>query len=279
LFFDNAFAKVNLGLHVLRRRLDGYHDIETIMLRIGWADGISVEASDRVSMESSDPSLPTDGRNLCIRAARMLADHEKISEGVHIRLDKQIPARAGLGGGSSDAAAVLRLASRLWEVDLARERMMELAAGIGSDVPFFLGPRVAFVHGRGEHVETVIADDVPFEIVVVMPPFSIPTGEAYEVVSPNDRGRPDLRAAFATKDLEIWNQALTNDFELPIARRYPEIEVIKNRLIDSGAGFASLSGSGAAVYGFFKRRSEAEQAARRLSVSGYRIWTGGQSIH
>jgi 4-diphosphocytidyl-2-C-methyl-D-erythritol kinase len=273
----SAPAKINLGLHVLRKREDGYHDVETVLHRIDWADEVTVEAAEALSMTCSDPALPTDDRNLCLQAARRLADAFDVERGAAIHLEKRVPYGAGLGGGSSDAATTLRLLADLWELDAEAEDLHAVAREIGSDVPFFLyDAPAAYATGRGDELEAVRADDgTPFRLdvplLVVVPPVEVPTPAAYGAVTPDDVDRPDLRALVAAGDLGRWRAALVNDFEAPIAERYPSVAAARGVLHEHGADYVSLSGSGGAVYGLFTSLRQAKEARLNARREGYRV--------
>ncbi len=273
-----APAKINLGLHVLRKRSDGYHDLETVLLRIGWADRLTARPAERLTLTCSDPALPTDERNLCMQAARRLAEAFGVAQGAALHLDKRVPYGAGLGGGSSDAAATLRLLVELWGLDASEASLHHLAAELGSDVPFFLGPAAAFATGRGERL-TPLRDPrtgapyrLPFALVVVAPPVHVSTAEAYALVHPNATARPDLRALVASNDLARWRAELVNDFEAPVFAAHPALRRLKERLVEAGAGYASLSGSGAAVFGVFEDAARAAEAAEAARREGHRVW-------
>ena len=278
--FRAAPAKVNLGLHVLRRRADGYHDVETVLVPTGWHDGLTAETGEPgggLRFTCSDPALPTDEGNLVVRAARALAAWAGLAPHASLHLDKRVPYGAGLGSGSSDAAAALRLLAGLWGLDVPESALHELAAGLGSDVPFFLLGRAALATGRGE-ILTLLYDAVgapyrlPFALVVAVPPVHVATAEAYRLVTPDDRDRPDLGEVVRSNDLARWRRDLVNDFEAPILARSPAIREAKARLIEGGAGYAALSGSGAAVFGVFERAEEATAASEALREGGCRVW-------
>ncbi|QXD15878.1 4-(cytidine 5'-diphospho)-2-C-methyl-D-erythritol kinase [Rhodocaloribacter litoris] len=274
-----APAKINLGLHVLCRRPDGYHDLETVFLRIGWADRLAARPGADLRMTCSDPALPTDERNLCVKAARALQRAFGVTHGAALHLEKHVPYGAGLGGGSSDAAATLLLLSDLWDLDAPPDRLHALAAGLGSDVPFFLGPEAAFATGRGEHL-TPLMDPAtgtpyrfPFALVVAVPPVHVATVEAYRLVRPRATGRPDLRAVVTSNDLARWRAELVNDFEAPVMAAFPGIRAAREVLLKAGAGYAALSGSGAAVFGVFEAEAAARAAAEAARQAGCRVWT------
>lgn len=271
-----APAKINLGLHVLRRRADGFHDIETVLLAIGWHDVLTVEPADSFQFGCSDPTLPTDEGNLCVRAAYALARQAGIEPHGALHLEKHVPHGAGLGGGSSDAAHTLRLLARAWDLDPGAEVLHALAARLGSDVPFFLHDEAMLATGRGEALEPLDSPSYrcPFALAVVMPPVRVGTAEAYGYVRPNDRGRPDLRAVVRSNDLERWRRELVNDFEVPMLARDPAIREAKQLLLGAGAGYAALSGSGAAVFGVFERADAAQAAAEEAHAAGLGAWWG-----
>lgn len=269
-----APAKLNLGLHVLRRRTDGFHDIETVMLAVGWADVVRARTADAWRFVCSDPALPGGEGNLCVRAARALAAWAGTEPRGELALEKRLPHGAGLGGGSSDAAATLRALAGLWGLDVPAEALRALAAGLGSDVPFFLGPRAALATGRGEVLTPLEGYRCPFWFAVVMPPVTVGTAGAYALVAPDDRRRPDLAAAVRSNDLDRWRRELSNDFEAPITAREPAIAAERHRLWAAGAGYAAMTGSGAAVFGVFEGEADARAAAEEARARGRAAWAG-----
>lgn len=243
------------------------------MVRLQWSDEVEIAESATLSMTCNDPSLPTDGSNLCLKAAQALASTYGVSNGAHIQLTKRIPSGAGLGGGSSDAATTLRLLSRLWELNASEEDLARLGATIGADVPFFLGSSPALAEGIGEKL-TPLSIEFPFTFVVVKPPRSVSTAEAYQNVTPSDRGRADLREVVASLDLERWRAELVNDFESSVGSRLPEIGRLKNTLYNLGAGYAAMSGSGSAVFGVFEDNELAEKACASFGDADCVCWVG-----
>ena len=265
---ERAPAKINLGLHVLRRRPDGYHDVATVLHRIDWADTITAQPADALSMTCSDPALPTDEANLCMQAARALAEACEGTAGAALHLEKRVPYGAGLGGGSSDAAATLRLLNRLWGLGLPTSALQDVARQIGADVPFFLEEApAAYATGRGDDL-TPLRDEggpyrLPYPVLVVVPSVEVATPEAYACVTPDDADRPRLPSLLRTNDLSRWRSALVNDFEAPIAERHAEIQAAREWLREAGAAYVSLSGSGGAVYGVFPEAAQAEAVLAR----------------
>ncbi len=274
----HAPAKINLGLHVLRRRSDGYHDVETVLLRVPWRDELSVERSDRLTFTCSDPGLPTDAGILCMRAAILLKKVADVSQGAALPLEKRIPYGAGLGGGSSDAAGTLGLLTDYWELDVSCETIYELATELGADVPFFIegeeGTLASYATGRGDVPAPMVEYEFPYSLVVVAPPVEISTEAAYRLVKPREAPRPSLPDVVRSNDLAVWREKLVNDFQAPIFAAYPAVERACTALGDAGAGYTSLSGSGSAVYGCFTDDSEARAAAESARRNGLRVWSG-----
>ena len=278
-----APAKLNLGLRVLRKRPDGYHDLETVFVPIGWADrleagpGAPGPSAAGLRLTCSDPDLPTGDGNLVVRAARALAAYGGVEPRAHLVLDKRVPYGAGLGGGSSDAAAALQLLVDLWGLNVPEAHLLGLAAGLGSDVPFFLHGFPALATGRGERLTRLLGAGgtpwrCPFWLVVAVPQVHVSTAEAYRAVTPDASARPALAAAVVSDDLARWRREVANDFEGPVVARYPAVGAARDALLRSGAGYASMSGSGSAVFGAFEDGDVARAAAEQLATSGHRTW-------
>lgn len=270
-----APAKINLGLHVLRKREDGYHDIETVFHRINWADTITVEPAEALSLTCSDPDLPTDEHNLCLRAASCLKQAFDVSEGARLHLEKSIPYGAGLGGGSSDAAATLRLLVQLWDISPDPRRIRELAREIGADVPFFLEEEpAAYATGRGDDLTPFYQDTepyrLPFPVLIAVPPIEVDTPWAYRQVIPEQSRRPNLRELVRANDLSTWQDSLTNDFEAPIVDAFPAVEELRTLLSADEEAYVSLSGSGGAVYAVYPTAHAADQAQKRVQGGRFR---------
>jgi 4-diphosphocytidyl-2-C-methyl-D-erythritol kinase len=273
---QQAPAKINLGLHILRTRPDGYHDVETVLHRINWTDTITAAPADTLSLACSDPALPTDTDNLCLEAAHRLASAFGVTDGAELYLEKRVPYGAGLGSGSSDAAATLRLLARLWDLDASPDTLHEIGGAIGADVPFFLQKApAAYATGRGDTLSTLSTGDgpyrLPFPLLVAVPPVEISTPWAYAAVSPNDTDRPDLRRVVRTNDPSHWRSALTNDFEAPVTDAQPAVASVRSVLRDTEATYVSLSGSGGAMYGVFDTMDAARAAREALPLSEKRV--------
>lgn len=270
-----AYAKINLGLHVLAKREDGFHEIDTIMVKIGWADRISITPSISFGFTADDPNLPTDEGNLCVRAALAVAKATGRTLDVHIHLEKRVPYGAGLGSGSSDAATVLAALNARWGDPLPPKDLAVIAAGLGSDVPFFLGGPVAQALGRGERLLPQ-PHRGPTHAVVIVPPIHVPTGKAYGWTVPQMRPPGTLLAQY--QEPTRWQLTLVNDFQAPVVQRYPDIEEVMNMLESHEATFSALSGSGSAVFGLFPTLADAvrgsESIRRSKTGASCRIWAG-----
>ena len=271
-FTAYAPAKINLGLRVVRRRADGYHDLETVFYPLGWVDTLEVRASSSLSLKltCSDPSLASDASNLVMQAAQCLAASQDLPPGASMHLKKWLPIGAGIGGGSSDAATALHLLSRLWKLDVSPRALQQMALSIGSDVPFFLDASPAYATGRGEQLVRLTGYALPYTVVVVVPWLKVSTRWAFSQVEPSDDRHTDLRAAVLSNDMDRWRHEVSNDFEEPIFKAYPELAERKQDLLRVGACYASLTGTGSAVYGLFETDDEAKGAAELAVSAGCR---------
>ncbi len=257
-----AYAKINIGLRILGKRTDGYHDIETIFHEVDLYDEISLEPSDDVRFLTSSTTIPTDDRNLCVKAAHALRTQTHFRGGARICLTKKIPVGAGLGGGSSDAAIVLHGLNLLWHTALPPSELEKIAAPLGSDVPFFIRGGSALGTSKGE-VLTALELHIPYWILTVTPSIHISTAWAYSHLQLTDSKRAGTFDSFVQRGL-VDRQALaatvTNDFESTVFQSYPEIGQLKEKLMSLGAAFAQMSGSGSSVYGFFGEERVARKA-------------------
>lgn len=250
-------AKINLGLNIISKRPDGYHDIETVMFPVPSHDILEiVEATD------GHDSLHCSGRpvdcpmekNLVCKALKKMRERYPIPP-VSIYLDKQTPDGAGLGGGSADAAYTFRLLNELFSLGATCEEMARMAAEIGADCPFFIYDRPMLCTGTGTDL-TPIDLQLPAAlwILIVKPAVSVPTREAYAGVTP--RKPTETIAGILKSPVEQWQGKLSNDFEVSVFARYPRIANLKQQILDSGAIYASMSGSGSAVFGLFKHKPQ-----------------------
>ena len=247
-------AKINLGLNIVARRPDGYHDIETIFYPIPLQDALEVKAADHFSFRLSGNQLDcAAGDNLVIRVLKMIEADYKLPE-LDIHLFKHIPSGAGLGGGSSDAAFMMRLLNEQFSLGMTDDEMEQRLATLGADCPFFVRNRPVFATGIGNVFTPIALDLSGWTLVLVKPDVHVSTRDAYATVQP---ARPALSLTeIAQRPVEEWQQLMHNDFEASVFPRYPEIAAIKDLLQDQGAVYAAMSGSGSAVYGLFRQPLE-----------------------
>lgn len=264
---SRAPAKVNLSLRVGARRPDGYHEIESLMVPLSLADEVEVELGARADGIEvlGHPELETPD-NLCLRAVEAFRRRVGPVEGVRIRLEKRIPTAAGLGGGSSDAAAILRILARASGIAPDDARLAAAALDVGSDVPFFLDARPAIARGRGEVLVPAPPLPDPLHLVLLHPPFEISAAEAYRALAVERGGEiPPPRPPFARMaDAAAVAAMLENDLEAPLSPRYP-IAFLKNALLAAGALGALMSGSGPTVFGVFGDEQAAKRGAEALA--------------
>jgi len=280
----SAAAKVNLVLEVLGRRADGYHELVTVMQAVDLSDRVVLDEAPDVALTVSGESTPGDATNLAFRAATALRDAAKVERGVRITLDKRIPVAAGLGGGSSDAAAILIGLNRLWRLNWPQARLAELATTLGMDVPFFLRGGAALGTGRGEQLAPVAAGALG--VVLVNPKFASSTAEAYGRVTPamySDGARARaLAGVLKTRQAARVAASLYNGLEAAVSARYPEIDRMKAALLAAGALGAAMSGSGPTVFGVARSFEHARQIRARLTRASWRCWAvrtlGGPAV-
>ena len=267
-----AYAKINLGLFIKGRRSDGFHEIETILLPIKLYDKINIEKSlNNTIIECSDPSVPGQNKNLTYIAFQKLRERypSKIKEGIKIYIEKNIPVGAGLGGGSSDAAAVLLGVRNLWNIGVSDKILKMIASQLGSDVSFFIDCKPALAKGRGEILKEI---DYNIErwILLIYPDLNISTSWAYKnfnFILTNRLKNINLNYLIKKNILKFRN-LIFNDLEIPVFSKYPQLREIKENLYKSGAEFALMSGSGSCLYGLFKDKSKAEKVSKKLKKFG-----------
>lgn len=247
-------AKINLGLKILRKRSDGYHDIETILYPVGLSDALEIVPAHDGVFEFSCTGLPLEGSaedNLCVKAFRLIQRKFQLPE-VKIHLHKIIPAGAGLGGGSSDAAFTLKLVNRVFSLKLKDNELLVMASTLGSDCGFFIEGMPAFSSGRGEVLQNLSLNLVGWHLVLIVPRVSVSTPWAYQQVVPSGASLPV--SEIKPDNVGDWNNLLTNDFENPVMHHYPVIRNLRDQLLEAGADYASMSGSGSSVFGLFRHK-------------------------
>lgn len=293
-------AKINLGLRVLRRRPDGFHDIESVMYPVaGLCDTLEVarrcestvsreawfadfgkkvvngnpgcRISDDLTFSQSmvpEGLLPED--NLCVKAFRLFQSVNPVQDNFHVHLIKGIPSGAGLGGGSADAAGVLLMMNELSGRKLSTERLCDMAASLGSDCPFFTINEPMLAKGRGDVLSPVQVDLSGMYLMVLDPGIHIDTGKAYSSITASDDGL-NMPSEMIKRPVSEWKDSLVNDFEPVVMAQYPEIRELKEALYGEGAVYASMSGSGSALFGIFSSEPDPGKMVKDVMIHGSMI--------
>jgi len=289
-----SFAKINWSLQILGKRPDGYHEVSTLLQTISLHDDLQFEATTdgAISLSCDEPGIPSDDENLIVRAAYALRDRHKIDQGARIRLEKRIPAKSGLGGASSNAAVSLLALAHLWSVAASAPVLLEIAATLGADVPFFLLGGCALATGTGATVSSLAdqVDDDVRHLIVITPNARVSTAEAYAAVSSPALTTKNSDPILSSSRNEAifqhsrpwplddeWKNCsqggLKNDFEPVIFDIEPEIRRTKETLLQAGALDALLAGSGSSVFGIFADRKEQQRAVNEIKLeAGWRIF-------
>jgi 4-diphosphocytidyl-2-C-methyl-D-erythritol kinase len=263
-----SFAKINLHLQVVGRRADGFHDLCTVFQTISLHDTLSVSPAADIQMTCGDERLPADERNLVVRAALALRHKTGVQCGAKIHLEKRIPAPGGLGGGSSNAATALLALTKLWNLSLTIEDLHPIAASLGSDVPFFLYGGTALGMGRGEVIEPIEDFREDF-MLVVAPDVAVATRDAFKRLNARSLTKQEAKrklqiCRFDLESADFKYTSFKNDFETTVFATYPEVERVKNSLLDLGSDRAMLSGSGGSVFAIFDKEETRQTALKAL---------------
>ncbi|MGX7327891.1 4-(cytidine 5'-diphospho)-2-C-methyl-D-erythritol kinase [Enterococcus bulliens] len=266
--FEKAPAKINLGLDVLYKRTDGYHELEMIMASVDLADRLTFECldEDKIILETNKAFLPLDKRNNVYQAAEKIKQRYGITDGVKISVQKAIPVSAGLGGGSSDCAATLRGLNRLFDLNLSMEEMIQIGVEIGTDVPFCLHGSTAHILGKGEIVQTLPSMPASW-VVLVKPKISVSTRKIFQQVELEQLHHPDmsrLKQAIEQQNYAEMVASMGNSLESITIPRYPVVQQIKDRMMSYGADIALMSGSGPTVFALCQKQSRAQRIVNAL---------------
>ncbi|MBP3722388.1 MAG: 4-(cytidine 5'-diphospho)-2-C-methyl-D-erythritol kinase [Selenomonadaceae bacterium] len=265
-----AYAKINLTLDILGTREDGFHEVAMIMQSIGLHDDLDIEKKDAgIELAIDNTELPADESNLCYKAAELMFDEFNVKGGVKIDLTKRIPMGAGLGGGSADAAAVIRGMNEIFSLNASPEKLADISAKIGSDIPFCVTGGTQFATGRGEILKR-LPDFPKTYLTLIKPAFSVSTPHAYKMYdnTPVVR-RPDnegIIAALKNGDVKNIYSMMGNVLEAPIAKEYPEINEYKEMMIKAGAIFAQMTGSGSVVFAIAEDMRSANKIADAMKA-------------
>jgi 4-diphosphocytidyl-2-C-methyl-D-erythritol kinase len=242
-------AKINIGLHITEKRADGFHNLETVFLPVGWSDALEIAHSDELCFTTSGIAISgSPESNLVIKAYNLLRKDFDLPT-LKIHLHKQIPFGAGLGGGSADGAFMLRMLDHMFNLDISQEKLLRYAAVLGSDCPFFILNKPVFATGRGEIMNEINVNVKGLYLLLVKPPLEVSTVRAFQDVVPQ---KPAVSLSeLIDLPVQDWKNAIVNQFETSVFTEYPEIFNIKNQLYGMGAVYASMSGSGSCVFGLF----------------------------
>lgn len=276
-------CKINLLLNILARRPDGFHELETVMLPVPLTDELTFErAASGIELTCNHPELPVDHRNLVFRAAERFFSETAIRAGIRIHLEKRLPLAAGLGGGSSNAAVTISALNEMFDRPLSMDRMQVIAAGLGSDVPFFLQENPALGIGRGETIKPL----APFSslqgrgLVLVQPGFGVSTAWAYQALAQHPEalhgqsGRAERLIRFLNGEGDgTLDDHLFNSLEAPVLRKFPLLQVIQDFMRQEGAIAALMSGSGSTTFAIVANESDSQRLAERLrELVGPKAW-------
>lgn len=260
-------CKINLGLRILSKRADGYHDLDTCFYLVPWTDVVEIIPAQRTSFSTSGNPIPgNEHDNLCMKAYHLLKKDYALPE-VAVHLHKIIPTGAGLGGGSSDCAHTLRLLNTMFDLQLSQQQLMTYAGVLGSDCAFFIQDSAMIGTGRGEVLHPASVNLSGKYLVLVKPPVHVSTAAAYAGVTPRSAAQ-SVQFIVESAPIHTWKDVLENDFEASVFKKYPSIGEIKSYFYQQGAIYASMSGSGSAVFGIF------DHAATITVPSDHIVWSG-----
>jgi 4-diphosphocytidyl-2-C-methyl-D-erythritol kinase len=265
-------AKINIGLNIIRNRSDGYHDIETIFYPINLFDELTFSLSKTTKFRYENEINIVANDNLIIKTIQVIEKYVKRILAVNIQLKKNIPIGAGMGGGSSDAAATILAVNKLFQLNLSSEILNKIALEIGSDVPFFLNPLPCFAESRGEIMHPLNMK-IEYPILIVNPGIYILTKWAFSQIKPFKpiHSLKNLSSIKSAEDLKSLSGLVTNDFEKNVFNKYPEVKEIKDFLYKNGAWFSLMTGSGSTVYGIFENLDKAEECSKKLDENYFKF--------
>ena len=247
-------CKINLGLNIVAKRADGFHDLETIFYPVPFKDALEILPWEKEGVRYSSSGLTIEGseeNNLCVKAYHLIKKDYPEIPGVRIHLHKVIPMGAGLGGGSSDAVQALLSLKQLFHLDISTDKMAEYALTLGSDCPFFLSGKPCLATGRGEKLQTLDIDLSHYQIIIVNPGIHVSTREAFSMITP--AAPVNSLSEIIQSPINNWKDKMVNDFEIPVFTHHPAIREIKKAMYSAGAVYASMSGSGSSVFGLFEK--------------------------
>lgn len=269
MWIANSYAKINLGLNVLERLPTGYHRIETGFCFLEWSDRFEINPSDEYRLALTDSSIPVNDQNLITKAYKAFQQYIGLKNRYSFSVTKNIPAGAGLGGGSSNAALTLRILNKLENSGLTDDELTDLSRDIGADVPFFVKGTPGLGTGLGQDIETLDIQPNAW-IVAVWPGFESSTALAYQNCIPNPEPEFSIRDVLVNEEPEEWRYLLTNDLEPPVIAKNELIGNIKDQIYEFGASYAAMSGSGSTVFGIFEQDFVAINAYESFHELGFK---------
>ena len=259
-------AKINIGLNITDKRPDGYHNIASCFYPVQWRDILEIIPAQELQFTSSGISIPgNEENNLCIEAYRILEKEYKIPP-VRMHLHKVIPIGAGLGGGSSDGAFVLKMLNEIYKLSLSIDKLENFASQLGSDCPFFIANQPKYVTGTGNIFHKIDINISGKHLVIIKPDIHLSTAEAYAGIRPQHPSE-NIKDLIENNPISAWRDSLFNDFERSVFPNHPSITKVKQELYSQGAIYASMTGSGAAVYGIFDEDVD-------ITTAYYQVWKG-----
>ncbi len=253
-------AKINVGLNIISKRADGFHNLETVFFPIGVKDAVEIiernVPSEVVTFSSTGKSINVqDDDNLCVKAYYLLKKDFAQIPPLKIHLHKNIPMGAGLGGGSADASAILLLLNQKFQLNISTDKLLEYASQLGSDCPFFILNKPCFATGRGEILQEINLDLSAYKIMVVHPGIHVDTGDAFAQLDSNNFSQAGELIIQIKQDISLWKNTIKNDFETSVFKKHSAIKDIKEKLYSEAAIYSAMSGSGSAVFGIFKKET------------------------
>jgi 4-diphosphocytidyl-2-C-methyl-D-erythritol kinase len=270
-----AHAKINLGLRIIGKRADGYHDLETIFQEISLCDELTfLPHAGEIRLHSDHPGCPSDHRNLIYKAAVLLQNHTRTGNGADITIRKHIPVGAGLGGGSSDAAATLKALNEMWQLSLPETDLLQLAAQLGADVAFFIRGGSALGTGKGDQLCPII---MPHEYwgVLIYPGFAVSTPWVYQNLNlhltKSQKNSKLYGLSDYINDPGSWQAVMVNDLEDVVFEKFPELDHLRKQLATAGAFYSRMSGSGSSIFGLYTTRARAEEVFLGVGTSYQRF--------
>lgn len=256
-----ANAKINLALNVIRRRDDGYHELESIMLPLAFGDDVVVEESERDYLTSNVDTIPLDERNLAFKALLLMKETYNITKNYHIHIEKRIPSEAGLGGGSSDGAAVMRIINKMEKLQIDIKELADLSVQLGADCPFCVLNKPMFISGIGEKYEAINLEEFPYHVLLVKPSSGVSTKLAYESLNISEASHPNCKdIVYKLENKQFDDLGIGNSLEESALRINSDVKEIKDKLLALNFDYVLMSGSGSSVFALTKNEELLEKS-------------------